>query len=142
VNHSLDHDLRAVLQRYEQAWNTHNSDSFARLFAGSAHCLDALGLHWAGREEILRALAATHTTVHRNSTMRLTPTHIRQLARDVALVHGTWEVSGQRGIDDQPLTVRKGVMTAVLEASDDMWLIQAYHATPLATPLGASVDDL
>ena len=142
MNHTPDHELRVVLERYEQAWNTHNSEAFAALFATRAHRLNSLGLHWAGREEILQALAATHATVHSNSTMRLTPTHIRLLARDVALVHGTWEVTGQRGIDDQPLTVRKGVMTAVLEASDETWRIQAFHETPVASSPGESVDDL
>ena len=68
------------------------------------------------------------------SELSLRPTHVRTCGDGVAVVYAVWELTGQRGIDDQVLAPRKGVLTTLLERRDGGWLIQTYHETAVANP--------
>lgn len=62
--------IRAVIQRWEEAWNSHDMRAFARLFHEDGTWILWTGAVWTGRAAIEEGHATVHKTVFRNSIQR------------------------------------------------------------------------
>jgi hypothetical protein len=54
---------------FTNAWNRHDMDEFASLFASDANFVNVVGVWWKNRSEIEAAHRATHETIFRNSRL-------------------------------------------------------------------------
>ncbi|MDX8450453.1 SgcJ/EcaC family oxidoreductase [Mesorhizobium captivum] len=54
---------------FADAWNRHDMDDFAALFAEGANFVNVVGMWWKNRTEIERAHRATHETMFRDSRL-------------------------------------------------------------------------
>jgi uncharacterized protein (TIGR02246 family) len=126
--------VSAVVDRFVQAWNDHDIRAFAALFAEDAEFVNAIGLHWHGRAQIAAAQANNHATIFKES--RLDNVRVRQrfLKPDVAVVHATWDLVGQRRRDGQAVPPRAGLITMVLTKEGDAWPIAVFQNTDIVTP--------
>ena len=95
--------VRQVMNGYQEAWNRHDPDAFAALFAPDADFVNVAGTHWKGREAIRVNHAFTHGTVPMDSegvthpkelygvfrtvTIAFTQINLRFLREDVAVAH-------------------------------------------------------
>jgi len=74
--------IRSALKGLEEAWNRHDMDAFSRLFAADADFVNVVGMRWVGRAAIKEAHVATHTTVFKNSRLKVGETTVMFLKPD------------------------------------------------------------
>jgi uncharacterized protein (TIGR02246 family) len=126
--------VRAIVARFEDAWNRHDMDALATLFATDADFVNVVGMRWVGREEIKKAHAASHATIFKTSTLKIGETTIRFLKPDVATARSVWTLSGLISANGQVAATRTGILTHVLVRTDGNWLIVLTQNTDIATP--------
>jgi len=124
-------EVEGVGQRFAEAWNRHDARALAALFAERADFVNVIGLHWRGREEIERAHAEIHATRMKDSTLAIRASAVRFLRPDVALLHATWELRGDTGLEGKPLPPRTGVLSFVVARQDGRWLAEAAQNTDI-----------
>lgn len=116
-------DVARVVDSFAEAWNRHDMDAFARLFAADAEFVNVVGLWWKGRAEIKQAHEANHATMFRQSRLTLLETSVRFPSPGIAIARSRWRLDGHTGPDGQPLPARTGLLLNVLAASGGSWLI-------------------
>lgn len=112
-----------ALLAFADAWNRHDMDAFAALFAQDAQFVNVVGLWWKGAAEIKAAHEATHKTMFKDSRLDILQTETRQADHNVALTRAHWRLSGHIGPAGETLPPRTGLLLAVLHRHDDKWLI-------------------
>lgn len=115
--------VNAVVHGFEDAWNRHDMDAFALLFAPDADFVNVIGMRWVGREAIKQHHAANHETIFKSSTLKIGDTTLRFLKADVATARSVWTLSGITSPSGQPVPTRTGILTHVLARTDGHWLI-------------------
>jgi uncharacterized protein (TIGR02246 family) len=92
--------LQAILQLFEAAWNTYDSESIAALFAEDANFIQIFGGQWDGRTAIEAAHRVIFNTIYRGSHASLTLRNIRFVRPDVAVVFARAHVKFEENNDD------------------------------------------
>jgi uncharacterized protein (TIGR02246 family) len=87
-------DPQALARAFAAAWNAHDADAFAKLFAADADWVTAPGSRLKGRTAIRDFLAREHETWARATRMTAANIVVRLLAPDVAVVLFEWEIAG------------------------------------------------
>jgi uncharacterized protein (TIGR02246 family) len=128
--------VNAVVHGFEDAWNRHDMDAFAMLFATDADFVNVIGMRWIGRDAIRQHHAASHATMFKTSTLRIGDTTVRFLKADVATSRSDWTLSGITSGTGQLAPTRTGILTHVLERIDGHWLIVLTQNTDISTPGG------
>jgi uncharacterized protein (TIGR02246 family) len=128
--------VNAVVHGFEDAWNRHDMDAFAKLFATDADFVNVVGMQWVGREAIKHHHAASHATIFKTSTLTIGDTTVRFLKPDVAIARSAWTLSGMTSENGQMAPMRTGILTHVLLRTDGHWLIVASQNTDIAKPAG------
>lgn len=120
-----DEDLiRQLIQRWEEAWNSHDMAAIATLVSDDADFVNVWGMRWRGRAQIEREHAERHRTQFKDSVWTTRGVRIQFLKPDVALVHLEWGM--------QP--PRQGLFTWIMLKEQGKWLIRAAHNTNVAPP--------
>lgn len=120
----------AVVQGFTDAWNRHDMNALASLYADDADFVNVIGLWWHGRDQI----RAEHVTLHegrmKQTTLRAEAPVIRRVSPDVAIAHVKWELRGDEGAEGWKIgEVRKGILTHVLVRSGGAWRIVSTQNT-------------
>ena len=125
--------VNAVVHGLEDAWNRHDMDAFAMLFATDADFVNVVGMRWVGRDAIKQHHAASHATIFRSSTLKIGDTTVHFLTADIATARSVWTLSGITSEAGQP-AIRTGILTHVLQRIDGHWLIVLTQNTDIAKP--------
>jgi uncharacterized protein (TIGR02246 family) len=128
--------VSAIVHGFEDAWNRHDMDAFAKLFATDADFVNVRGVRWVGREEITKAHAAVHATIFKASTLKIGETTIRFLKPDVATARSVCTLTGQMLPNGQVAPTRTVILTHVLVRTDGHWLIMLTQNTDIVQPGG------
>jgi uncharacterized protein (TIGR02246 family) len=128
--------VNAVVHGFEDAWNRHDMDALAALFATDADFVNVIGMRWVGRDAIKQHHAASHATNFKSSTLKIGNTTVRFLKADVATARSLWTLSGITSESGQLAPSRTGILTHVLERIDGHWLIVLTQNTDIAKPGG------
>jgi uncharacterized protein (TIGR02246 family) len=131
-----DLGVNAVVHGFEDAWNRHDMDAFAMLFATDADFVNVIGMRWVGRDAIKQHHAASHATMFKTSTLKIGDTTVRFLKADVATARSVWTLSGITSATGQLAPTRTGILTHVLERIDGQWLIVLTQNTDISIPGG------
>jgi uncharacterized protein (TIGR02246 family) len=131
-----DVGVNAVVHGFEDAWNRHDMDAFAMLFATDADFVNVIGMRWVGRDAIKQHHAASHATMFKTSTLKIEDTTVRFLKADVATARSVWTLSGVTSATGQLAPMRTGILTHVLERLDGHWLIVLTQNTDISMPGG------
>lgn len=124
----IDNVINAIVE----SWNTHDMKLHAAQFTDDADFVNVLGMYWKGRAEIEQHHAAIHSTIFRNSKLRILEHSVRELSDTVALAHVRWEMTGHDAIPGVNFTeVRRGIGTVVLVEQGGQWLISAFQNTDI-----------
>ena len=126
--------VRSVLRGFEEAWNRHDMDAFARLFTEDADFVNVRGARWIGRPAIKEAHQASHGTVFKASRLSVPETSVRFLKPDVAVARSTWDLVGHTTPTGEPQPPRKGILTNVLVKGDGGWQIVVTQNTDIVPP--------
>ncbi|MEU8633452.1 SgcJ/EcaC family oxidoreductase [Amycolatopsis sp. NPDC048633] len=130
-------DVRAVLGRLTEAWNSADAAAYGRLFTEDADYVTFFGLNFPGREAIESSHRALFEGPLKGS--KLTgqlgaSAKVRFVRPDVAVavVGGGSSVTGADTADEG----RESTVSFVLVREDGEWLITAFQNTRVSDPRG------
>ncbi|AZQ76270.1 SgcJ/EcaC family oxidoreductase [Flaviflexus ciconiae] len=112
---SLPDSPKGVLHAFRDAWNRHDADELASIFAPDATFVNVTGLWWNTREKIKTAHAYGFEKIFGQSSMRVGRTTVKTLGDDHAVVVGRLIVTGQVDPDGRELDERRTVLTVVAQ---------------------------
>jgi uncharacterized protein (TIGR02246 family) len=83
----------ALAAAFVDAWNTHDSRAFGRLYADDADWVTVGGETHKGRVPVEAALAKEHASWARTTTLRATDVVVRAIDSENAIVMFKWEIT-------------------------------------------------
>jgi uncharacterized protein (TIGR02246 family) len=124
----------ALTSGFARAWNAHDMKALASLFAEDADFVNVAGMWWKGRSEIQAKHEETHATRFKTTSLAVTSTAVRLPRPDIAVIHTSWELTGELDREGQPAPPRRGVMQMVAAKQADGWRIIAAQNTNAMPP--------
>jgi len=121
--------IREVENQQAVAWNRHDADAYASLFAEDGDVVNVLGWWWQGRAEIKDRLSDAFAWVFRDSTLSIEEVHIRFLDAATAVVHVRWTLDGAKVPPGAPVPPRQGIQLQILRKTEGRWLIASFQNT-------------
>jgi uncharacterized protein (TIGR02246 family) len=120
-----------VATAFANAWNRHDMDEFASLFASDANFVNVVGVWWKNRSEIEAAHRATHETIFRNSRLEGDVSSVVDLAPGLSSVHYTWTLTGASTPGGSPAEDRKGILLLIAQEGPSGWRIKVAQNTDI-----------
>ena len=117
------------VDRFVRAWNTHDMQAFGNLFTDDADFVNVAARWWRGRAEIQARHEESHAKGFRTSTLASLGTSVRLLRPDMAVVHFSWELTGQVDSEGKQMPARRGIMQMLAVRQSDEWRIAAAQNT-------------
>jgi uncharacterized protein (TIGR02246 family) len=122
-----DEAIRAVMDRFMEAWNRHDVHAFAAVFAEDADFTNVRGQGASGRAKIEEFHARPFATMFKDSHQKYTDIKIRYLRPDIAAVDVHWEMTGAADAQGNPRPLRQGLLNFVMMKSAGRWQIVVMH---------------
>ncbi|MBZ9697360.1 SgcJ/EcaC family oxidoreductase [Mesorhizobium sp. CO1-1-9] len=120
-----------VATAFADAWNRHDMNDFAALFADDANFVNVVGMWWKNRTEIERAHRATHETMFRDSRLKGVVSSVVELSSGIASVHYSWILTGASAPDGSSAGKREGILLLVLKEEQSGWRIKVAQNTDI-----------
>jgi len=117
--------IRKLYERFTVAWNQHEPATLAKMWVEDGDHVEPDGRVAKGRREIEKLFAAEHRSVFKQSHLTLSVDTVWFVTADVALVDGTYELSGARDPQGKELPARKGRLSSLFLKEGGKWLIAA-----------------
>jgi len=128
-----EYAIRAVMDRFMDAWNHHDAEAFAAVFSQDADFTNVRGMGATGRAKIEAFHAPGFATIFSKSHQEYTDIKTRFLRPDVAAVDVRWKMTG--AMDPQGnLRDRDGLLNFVMEKNAGRWEIVVLHNLELSAP--------
>ena len=121
------------------AWNQHDAQAYANLFAEDGDVVNAVGRWWRGRPEIERKIHEDFEQIFAQSTLTITDVDVRFLGPSMAVAHVRWTMVGAKPPSNVP-EPREGIQLQLLTKQANGWVITSFQntnrvtVTPSATP--------
>jgi uncharacterized protein (TIGR02246 family) len=119
--------IRAVMDRFVDAWNHHDAKAFATVFAEDADFTNWRGTGASGRSKIEAFHAPVFATIFSKSHLEYTDIKTRFVRPDVATVDVHWKMSGAIDAQGNPRPEREGLLSFVMANSAGQWEIVVMH---------------
>ena len=117
--------IRALYKSFMEAWNRHDPAALAMMWTLDGDHAEPDGHHADGRDAVLDLLTKQHGSVFKTTELMLTIEDVWFVTENVALVDGTYSITGIVAPDGTQLPPRKGNLTSVLLFENDKWWIAA-----------------
>ena len=115
--------LQNLPQAFAAAWANHNGRQLAGLMADDVDFINIGADCLHGRADFELYHSRLLTGRFRQSTLTPLETKVRFLRPDIAAVHWSWRVQGDRNEDLTPRKPRFGMFTMIAERRGGKWLI-------------------
>ena len=125
---SVEAGQEALIEAFEQAWNAGDGAAVAAQYTADGDSSGPDGEMYSGREEIAQRYAILFETLYAGTTLSIDTTSIRELDEGVALVNGSFEISGIQGAEGEEMPPAKGLYTNILVQEGDQWLITSLRS--------------
>ena len=128
-------DLEAIQQiekDWQAAWNRHDMKALAAVVAEDVDFITVRGIWLKGRKEFEEHHATIHVMQFKESVRTTTDVQVKFLKPDVAIVHVSGVIKGEKGKDGTPLQPRQGIFTRVVTKEGGKWLIKASQNTAIS----------
>lgn len=122
-----------ITVRFEEAWNRHDMDAFARLFHPDATFVNRFGTYWRGVEQIVAGHAAIHNSIYSDSTLAIDAPDVDPISDEAAILHFWSRLSAGAAHPAGPHDVDTLIL-AVATRRDGVWRIQALENVTLTDP--------
>ena len=129
-------DIRAISVQLQDAWNKADPKMLADLFLTDGDYISSTGRTARGRAEVEKAFAQQWAGIYRKTKIAVQVTNTRFVRRDVAVVDGTFEVSGMKDPAGKSLPARSGLSTIVAVKKGERWYIDALRGMIPSAPEG------
>lgn len=122
-----EHAIRAVMDRFTDAWNHHDAKAFAAVFSEDADFTNVRGVGASGRANIEAFHAPVFATIFSKSHQEYTNIKTRFLRPDVAAVDVQWKMAGTLDAQGNPRPEREGLLNFVMVKNNGRWEIVLMH---------------
>lgn len=120
---------RALAAAFESTWNAHDMKTFGTLLTEDVDWVNVDAGRGKGREMVEQGHVRVHAGKFKDSVMTVKNVEVAVLKPDVALVHVSWGLRGDRNDDGTPREPREGLFTWVTVKDGGAWKIRASHNT-------------
>jgi len=115
--------VRKLPEAFADAWAKHDGHELARIMADDVDFV-TVGATWLhGRPDFEKYHSRLLSGRFRESTITPLQTAVRFLRPDIAVVHWSWIVAGDKNPDGSFRQRRYGMMTMVAEKHNGTWLV-------------------
>jgi uncharacterized protein (TIGR02246 family) len=121
--------IRDIERVWDVGWNKHDPKTMVSVLAEDVDFVNVAGEWFKGREAFQRHMERVHATIFAESTRNTIDTEIRFLTPEIALVHSSARISGDRAADGSPRSPRNVLMTRVVVKRGGKWVVVAAHNT-------------
>jgi uncharacterized protein (TIGR02246 family) len=122
--------IKKIEQLWDENWNRHDPKGMAAVLAEDADFVNVNGAWFKGRSAFEALMTRAHAMQFKESTRTTLATTVKFLTPEIAVVHSTWRISGDRKADGSLLPQpREGVMTRVVVKRSGTWVVVAAHNT-------------
>ncbi len=116
-------EVTRVVNAFAEAWNRHDMNAFAELFAEDAEFVNVVGIWWKGRSAIKSAHEFTHQTMFKSSRLSMQEVAVRFPTPDIAIARCRWTLKGHVSPEGGPLPARNGILVNTLQKLGGAWRI-------------------
>lgn len=110
-------------QAFCDAWAKHDGHELAKIMAEDVDFVTVATTYLHGRRDFETFHVRLLSGRFKDSGMSLLQTTTRFLRPDMAVVHWSWKIAGDRNPDGTPRQPRYGMMTLVAEKKNGNWLV-------------------
>jgi uncharacterized protein (TIGR02246 family) len=115
--------IQKIAGDFEAAWNAGDAQAIANLWTLDGDSIGPEGFVSNGRNEVQIRYAQGFEGVYKGTNVSITTSSIRFLQPDVAVVDGTYEITGIKDADGNDMPNIKGLFTNISVKEGDSWLI-------------------
>jgi uncharacterized protein (TIGR02246 family) len=133
-------EARGLAQAFASAWNEHDARSLGSLMAPDVEFVTVGAIWLHGRGDVEKFHARLFAGRLAESTNTVLETSVRSLRADLALLHWSWTVVGEKDAKGQTRPQRWGLMTVLAEKQNGTWLIVASTNTNAGIAVEESRD--
>ncbi len=126
--------VRNIPQAFAAAWAKHDGQQLARIMAENVDFVDVAGDWLRGRADFALYHSRLLSARFRDSTLTPLETSVRFLRPDLAILHWSWRIEGDRNFDLTPRKPRFGLFTMIVEKKGGEWLVAAAQNTNRIPP--------
>jgi len=119
--------IRKTLMGYETAWNTHDMKAFGSLITEDAEWINIVGMHWRGRDAVVKAHAIFHEIMFKNHQLKTDDIKVRSLGGRHAIAVVTTTNDAFTTPDGHVMERAQNRLTYVLSNGPDGWKIAHGH---------------
>jgi uncharacterized protein (TIGR02246 family) len=117
--------VRGLPQAFSDAFNKHDGHALATIMADDVDFV-TVGLTWLhGRADFEKYHTRLMVGRFKDITHTVLETRVRFIRPDVAVVHHSWTIQGDKNVDGSARPQRFGLMTMVAEKRNGNWLVAA-----------------
>src|SRR4029453_5826170 len=128
--------VRKLPQAFCNAWAKHDGHELAKIMAEDVDFVTVATVYLHGRADFEKFHVRLLNGRFKDSTITPLETTIHFLHPEMAVVHWTWRIDGDKAFDGTPRPPRFGMMTMVAEKRDGVWQVVVAQNTNamLGTP--------
>ena len=134
---SDDEAVRQLPQMFCDAWAKHDGHQLATIMAEDVDFV-TVGAHWFhGRADFEKYHSRLLSGRFKEASLILLQTEVRFLQPDMAVIHWSWKIDGDKNFDGTPRQRRFGMMTMVAQKRNATWQVivaQNTNALPGTPP--------
>lgn len=110
-------------QAFCDAWAQHDGHALAKIMADDVDFVTVATTYLHGREDFETFHVRLLNGRFKDCTITVLKTTTRFLRPDMAVVHWSWKIAGDKNPDGSPRQPRFGLMTLVAEKKNGNWLV-------------------
>jgi uncharacterized protein (TIGR02246 family) len=133
---------RKLPQAFSDAWAKHDGHELAKLMADDADFVTVATTYLHGRSDFEKFHVRLLSGRFKDSTLTPLQTTVRFLHPDMAVVHWSWKVEGDKNPDGTPRPPRYGMMTLVAEKRSGDWLVVVGQNTNAILGIPPELQDI
>lgn len=115
--------VRRLPQEFCDAWAKHDGHALAKIMAEDVDFVTVATTYLHGRTDFETFHVRLLGGRFKDSSMTVLKSMTRFLRPDMAVIHWSWKIAGDKNFDGTPRQPRYGMMTLVAEKKAGRWLV-------------------
>jgi uncharacterized protein (TIGR02246 family) len=115
--------IKERVDAFVAAWSNGDAEAIGVLFTEGADLIGPVGDRHHGRDAIVARYSELFQTMYQGAKVSISMTSTRFLKPDVAVVDGSFEITGMKSADGAEMPPMTGLYTNVTVKQDGSWLI-------------------
>jgi uncharacterized protein (TIGR02246 family) len=129
-------------QEFCNAYNKHDGHALAKIMADDVDFVTVATIYLHGRADFEAFHVRLLSGRFKDSTITVLKTTTRLLRPDMAVVHWSWKIEGDKNPDGTPRQPRYGMMTLVAEKRNGNWLVIVGQNTNATLGIPPELQDI